>query len=138
MSILTCLIAYSIMMILTMIHVIWNWKVLGYKGYISLEDLLENGAKVEAYVQTKRWQPVYNLIVFIPIAELFFLGEPVETLAIVSCTWLITSVTTDMITWILIPHPWQMSWKELFIDHQPWVSLCYLFTACAPFVIIWL
>lgn len=35
---------------------------------------------------------------------------------------------------VLIKHPWSMTWKEMYIDYQPWLSLIYISIFVSPFI----
>ena len=35
---------------------------------------------------------------------------------------------------VLIKHPWSMTWKELYIDYQPWLTLIYISIFVSPFI----
>ena len=30
------------------------------------------------------------------------------------------------IGWVMIKHPWSLSFKEFYIDYQPWITLIYI------------
>ncbi|MGL4972263.1 MAG: hypothetical protein ACRC6H_03885 [Culicoidibacterales bacterium] len=128
--------AYVLMLPLAAIHVLFNWLVLGYAGYTSVAQLRAQGPRVEAYVKTQPWQPLYNLLVFLPLCW-FLLPEATPiTLVIVGSIWIGLSIALDTLCWVLMPHPWQLSLRELFVDHQPWITLCYLATALCPFIVL--
>ncbi|WP_071705185.1 hypothetical protein [Murdochiella vaginalis] len=40
--------------------------------------------------------------------------------------WAAICLVFDAIGWVLIKHPWSLSFKEFYIDYQPWISLIYL------------
>ena len=41
----------------------------------------------------------------------------------------------DLVGWVLIPHPWRMTFKEFYVDYQPWINLIYLIILLAPRVV---
>ncbi|MGL6196471.1 MAG: hypothetical protein ACRC2T_16780, partial [Thermoguttaceae bacterium] len=76
------------------------------------------------------------VIVFLPLSWVFFADASLATVVSASVSWLVLSIGLDTLCWVIIPHPWQMSVRELFGEHQPWVSLCYAATALCPFVVL--
>jgi uncharacterized membrane protein len=49
--------------------------------------------------------------------------------------WAVICILIDLIGWILIPHPWAMTFKELYVDYQSWITLIYLVVFLSPIVI---
>lgn len=58
----------------------------------------------EGYEKTKPWHPLYNIILF------------------------------SLFGWVLIKHPWSLSFKEFYVDYQPWITLIYLAIFAGPVV----
>jgi hypothetical protein len=48
--------------------------------------------------------------------------------------WAVVCILIDLVGWILIPHPWAMTFKEFYIDYQPWITLTYLVIFFSPLV----
>ncbi len=124
--------AYAIMLPITALHVVLNWKLLHYAGYTTVQQLKECGPRVEAYTKTIPWQPLYNLLVFGVLSFVYLRGLPGQTLLATGLLWAALGAVFDALTWVLLPHPWRLSWRELYLGHQPWLSLCYLCTALSP------
>ena len=124
-------IAYFIVTDIGVLHTIFNIKVLKMK---SMKDSKGMG---EGYEKTKPWHPLYNLIVFPIFSYLFFNGLEVLTLSNViatSITWGTITVVFDVFGWVLIKHPWSLSFKEFYIDYQPWITLIYITIYASPFI----
>lgn len=132
--VLIYILAYFYMMIITAAHVMFNWKILHYKGYESVNHLINNGTRVEAYKKTIPYQPIYNIVVFSLLSINNFNNQPLNVLILVGISWFTFSVLFDLVFWVIIPHPWHVSFNELYIKHQPWLILCYLCTVLAPFI----
>jgi len=48
--------------------------------------------------------------------------------------WTGICIVFDVFGWVLIKHPWSLSFKEFYIDYQPWISLIYLSIFLGPIV----
>ncbi len=46
--------------------------------------------------------------------------------------WAVITIVVDLIGWVLIKHPWSMTFKQMYVDYQPWISLIYLVIFGAP------
>lgn len=124
-------IAYFIVTDIGVLHTIFNIKVLKMK---SMKDSKGMG---EGYEKTKPWHPLYNLIVFPIFSYLYFNGLEVITLSNViatSITWGTITVVFDMFGWVVIKHPWSLSFKEFYIDYQPWITIIYITIYASPFI----
>ena len=40
----------------------------------------------------------------------------------------------DLIGWVIIKHPWSLTFKEFYIDYQPWITLIYITIYASPFI----
>lgn len=124
-------IAYFIVTDIGVLHTIFNIKVLKMK---SMKDSKGMG---EGYEKTKPWHPLYNLIVFPIFSYLYFNGLEVLTLSNViatSITWGTITVVFDVFGWVVIKHPWSLSFKEFYIDYQPWITIIYITIYASPFI----
>lgn len=77
-----------------------------------------------------------NLLVWPPFAWLYLRGFPTEEAGYeafrLGTFWAVTTIIVDLIGWVLIPHPWAMTLKEMYVDYQPWISLIYLIIFASP------
>lgn len=124
-------VAYLIVTSIGMLHTIFNIVVLHMK---SMKDSPGMG---EGYEKTKPWHPLYNIIVFPIFAFLYFNGLEIVTFSNVVATSLIWGTLTilfDLFGWVLIKHPWSLTFKEFYIDYQPWITLIYLAIYASPFI----
>jgi hypothetical protein len=53
---------------------------------------------------------------------------------IAGAIWAIICIVADLIGWVLIKHPWQLTFKEFYIDYQPWITLIYIAIFIGPIV----
>lgn len=130
-SILFYLAAYIVVTMIGVVHTVFNIKV---KHYKSMKDSPGMG---EAYEKTKPFHPLYNLVIFPLFAWLYFLtvgNLTLESAAITSLLWGTITLIIDLIGWVLIKHPWSLSFKEFYLDYQPWITLTYLIIYLSPFL----
>ena len=48
--------------------------------------------------------------------------------------WAIICIVVDLVGWVLIKHPWRLTFKEFYVDYQPWITLIYLAIFAGPVV----
>ena len=130
-SMLWFFIAYTIVTWIGIIHTIFNIKVLHMK---SMKDSPGMG---EGYEKTKPWHPLYNIIVFPVFAYIYLNG--LNSLSLIDCIytsiiWGTITVLGDLVGWVLIKHPWRLTFKEFYIDYQPWITLIYIAIYVSPFI----
>lgn len=124
-------IAYLVVTSIGILHTIFNIVVLHMK---SMKDSPGMG---EGYEKTKPWHPLYNIIVF-PIFAYFYFTvlEEITLLNVIatSIIWGTITVVFDVFGWVLIKHPWSLSFKEFYIDYQPWITLIYITIYASPLI----
>ena len=124
-------VAYLIVTGIGIAHTIFNIVVLRMK---SMKDSPGMG---EGYEKTKPWHPLYNIIIFPIFAFLYLRGLETITLSNVIATsiiWGTITVICDLIGWVLIKHPWSLTFKEFYLDYQPWITLIYIAIYASPFI----
>ncbi len=90
----------------------------------------------EAYEKTKPFHPLYNLIVF-PLFFWFYtmsLHDVAisELILPVGLLWGTFTIVIDLFGWVIIKHPWSLSFKEFYCDYQPWITLTYIIIYLSP------
>lgn len=123
--------AYIIVTLIGMLHTVFNITVLHMK---SMKDGPGMG---EGYEKTKPWHPLYNIIIFPIFAYIYLNGLGTVTLSnviLTSVIWGTITVVFDVIGWVLIKHPWSLTFKEFYIDYQPWITLIYITIYASPFI----
>lgn len=122
--------AYLLVTAVGILHTIFNITVLHMK---SMKDSPGMG---EGYEKTKPWHPLYNITLFPIFAWLYFRGLEAVTLSNVIATsliWGTITVAFDVVGWVLIKHPWSLSFREFYVDYQPWITLIYISIYASPF-----
>ena len=128
-------IAYFLVTSTGILHTIFNIVVLHMK---SMKDSPGMG---EAYEKTKPWHFLYNIILFPICSFLYFRGLETVTFDHVIATsiiWGSITVVCDLIGWVLIKHPWSLTFKEFYIDYQPWITLVYITIYASPLIAYWI
>lgn len=123
-------IAYLIVTLIGILHTVFNIYVLHMKP-------MDRDSMGEGYEKTKPWHPLYNILLF-SLCGFFYLnglqaptvGEAVRTGAI----WAGICILFDVVGWVLIKHPWSLSFRAFYIDYQPWITLIYLAIFFGPLV----
>ena len=126
------LLAYCIVTCIGILHTVFNIYVLHYK---SMKNSPGMG---EAYEKTKPFHPLYNLIVFPVFAWLYSLtinNLSLEIALLTGLIWVGITIIGDLIGWVLIKHPWSLSFKEFYLDYQPWITLTYLIIFASPLAV---
>ena len=111
-------------------HTVFNIYVL------HMKPMDEHGMG-EGYEKTKPWHPLYNIILFTIFGWLYLraLPDPSWTEALVTGgIWAAICIVFDVFGWVLIKHPWSLSFREFYVDYQPWISLIYLAIFLGPVI----
>ena len=48
--------------------------------------------------------------------------------------WAGICIVFDVFGWVLIKHPWSLTFREFYIDYQPWLTLIYLAIFLGPMI----
>ena len=124
-------IAYFVVTGIGIVHTIFNILVLHMK---SMKDGPGMG---EGYEKTKPWHPLYNIIIFPVFAFLYLNGLETITLSNVIATsimWGTITVIFDLVGWVLVKHPWSLTFKAFYLDDPPWITLIYIAIYASPFI----
>ncbi len=130
-SMLCYWLAYFIVTLIGILHTIFNITVLHMK---SMKDGPGMG---EGYEKTKPWHPFYNIIIFPIFATLYLHSLSDLTLSdalFTSLIWGTLTVVFDLFSWVIVKHPWSLSFKEFYVKYQPWITLIYLAIYASPFI----
>ncbi|MGN0279244.1 MAG: hypothetical protein ACI4C4_07805 [Lachnospiraceae bacterium] len=124
-------IAYIVVTTIGVLHTIFNIKVL------HMKSMKEGPGMGEGYEKTKPWHPLYNVVIFPIFAYLYLHGLEIVSLTDVIATsliWGTITVVFDLFGWVLIKHPWSLTFREFYIDYQPWITLIYITIYASPFI----
>ena len=103
----------------------------------SAQELGVPFSQTPAYLMTLPYHPFLNLF-WLPFAWMYIRGYAADTrqreALKLGTFWVVICILIDLVGWILIPHPWAMTFKEFYIDYQPWITLIYLVIFLSPIV----
>ena len=131
MSMLWFWIGYIVVTLIGIGHTVFNIVVLHMK---SMKDSPGMG---EGYEKTKPWHPLYNVVIFAIFGYLYMncLNSPTITEAsITGAIWAGICIIFDVFGWVIIKHPWSLTFKEFYVDYQPWITLIYLAIFMGPLI----
>lgn len=121
---------YIIVTVIGILHTVFNIYVLHMKP-------MDDTSMGEGYEKTKPWHPLYNIVVFSCFGFLYINGLEVPTVTEAIMTGVIWSgicIIFDVFGWVIIKHKWSLSFKEFYIDYQPWITLIYSAIFLGPIV----
>ena len=92
-----------------------------------------------AYIKSLPFHPLYCLIIWPLFAFLYYrMAKPEKkqwkTALFLGLSWSLLIIVFDLISWIIIPHPYVLTLKEFYIDSQPWITMAYLVIFISPFI----
>ncbi len=123
--------AYVIVTAIGVLHTIFNITVL------HMKSMKESEGMGEGYEKTKPWHVLYNIIVFPVFAYIYFNGLSSvtwEAAAFTSFVWGTITIILDVFGWVLIKHPWSLTFKQFYVEYQPWITLIYAAIYSSPFI----
>lgn len=123
--------AYVLVTLTGVLHTVFNITVL------HMKSMMDSPGMGEGYERTKPWHPLYNIIIFPPFAYLYLAGLHTVTFQTAVWTgllWGTVTIVIDVIGWVLIKHPWSLTFKEFYVDYQPWITLIYLTIYASPLI----
>ena len=112
---------YVIVTAIGILHTVFNIYVLKMKP-------MDKDGMGEAYEKTKPWHPLYNIILFTLFGWLYINGlqsPTIQEALVIGTVWVGISIVFDLFGWVIIKHPWCLTFKGFYIDYQPWISLIY-------------
>ena len=125
------IIAYILVTWIGIGHTVFNIKVLHMKSMKESEGL------GEGYEKTKPWHPLYNIIIF-PLFGWLYMSQvnevTLEVALLAGAIWAVVSILIDLIGWVLIPHPLRLTFKQFYIEYQPWITLIYIAIFLGPVI----
>jgi hypothetical protein len=122
--------SYVIVTLIGILHTIFNI-------YVLKKSPMNDNGMGEGYEITKPWHPLYNIILFSVFGWLYMRGLSTPSLSeamITGALWTGICIGFDVFGWVIIKHPWSLSFKEFYIDYQPWITLIYLAIFAGPMI----
>ena len=100
-------------------------------------DAMNDKGMGSGYEKTKPYHPIYNIIIFSIFAYLYIskLNNPTFKEAIITgIMWCLICIVFDIFAWVIIKHPFSLSFREFYINYQPFISLIYLAILISPII----
>ncbi len=134
MSMLCFWLCYVLVTAVGILHTVFNIRVLRMKP-------MDSTGMGEGYERTKPWHPLYNIILFSLFGWLYMRGLEAPALAdalAAGAVWAGICIVFDVFGWVIIKHPWSLTFREFYVDYQPWITLIYIAIFLGPVVGYWL
>jgi len=129
--------AYIIITIIGIGHTIFNWKVLKMENETEKITTMYD---IKAYQKTVPYHPLYNIIIWPIFSYIYLLAmNPVDKwkeALVLGAGWTLITVLFDLFGWVIIKHPWRMTYKEMYVTYQPWITLIYITIFASPFIAV--
>lgn len=112
-------------------HTVFNIKVL------HMQSMKESEGLGEGYEKTKPWHPLYNIIIFPIFGWLYMSGLDQVSLGaalVAGVIWAAASMLIDLFGWVLIPHPLKLTFKQFYVEYQPWITMIYVAIFLGPVI----
>jgi hypothetical protein len=85
---------------------------------------------ISAYAKTIPYHPLYNLMNWQICADAYYqrtgsarVWHAAMMLGIFRCLF---AIVIDVFGWVIIKHPWSMTFEEMYPKYQPWITLIYI------------
>ena len=121
-------ICYILVTLIGILHTIFNIYVLHMKP-------MDENSMGEADERTKPWHPLYNIVLFTVFGYLYMSGLENQTIIeafITGAIWTGICIVFAVFGWVIIQHPWSLTFKEFYIDYQPWITFIYIAIFLGP------
>ena len=121
-------IAYIIVTLIGILHTIFNIYVLHMKP-------MDKESMGEGYEKTKPWHPLYNIVIFTVFGLIYMNGLSNPTIVeafITGAIWVSICIVFDVFGWVIIKHPWSLTFKQFYVEYQPWITLIYIAILIGP------
>ena len=120
--------AYIIVTLIGILHTIFNIYVLHMKP-------MDKESMGEGYEKTKPWHPLYNIVIFTVFGFIYMNGLSNPTIGealITGAIWVSICIVFDLFGWVIIKHPWSLTFKQFYVEYQPWITLIYIAIFIGP------
>ena len=120
--------AYIIVTLIGILHTIFNIYVLHMKP-------MDKDSMGEGYEKTKPWHPLYNIVIFTVFGFIYMngLSNPTITEALITGAICVSiCIVFDVFGWVIIKHPWSLTFKQFYVEYQPWITLIYIAIFIGP------
>ena len=108
-------IAYAVVTAIGILHTVFNI-------YVLKMSPMDESSMGEGYEKTKPWHPLYNIVCFTLAGFLYVHGLDGPTLRF------------DVFGWVILKHPWSLTFRQFYVEYQPWITLIYIAIFLGPII----
>lgn len=105
----------------------------------SQKDIPVSAYYKQAYFNTLKFQPFYYVIVWLTCSYIYFTTHISNNLftdaLFTGISWWALTAIAEMLIWVLVNHKMNLTWKEMYLQSQPWISLTYYSVLVSPLVL---
>lgn len=123
-------ICYLLVTIVSILHTVFNIY------FLRMKPMNENNIG-DGYEKTKVFHPVYNIILFSFFGLIYVSGlqnPALKGVIVTGFVWVLFYIDLDILVWVVIKHKWSLSFKEYWVDFQPWIFFVYLAVFFGPVI----
>lgn len=119
------------------LHILRSSKKIQQK--LSNNGISSSESIKKAYQKSLPFIPLYYLLIWI-ICSIFYFHQHespriyLDALNTGILWWLLT-LLLEMLVWVIFNHKLKLSWKEMYMNSQPWLSISYYAVLISPIVI---
>lgn len=93
----------------------------------------------KAHQKSTIYFPLYYLIVWLVCSILYFntsqTNHIIETGVAAGILWTVLNALADFLIWIGIKKKYQLTWKDIYLNTQPWTALSYYTIIISPIIV---
>jgi len=91
------------------------------------------------YFESLPFHPLYTIIIWSLFAYLCYRKAKIDkiqwkTALTLGSSWSIFNIVFDLIAWVIIPHPFALTFYEYYVKSQPWITIAYIAIFVSPFI----
>ena len=122
---------------LKMLHIFLSVKKMQKQtGYMNQKTA---DFQKKAYKKSLPYTPVYYLIVWLLCSTFYFSQHTAVHVfsdgLLTGILWWLLTLLLEMLLWIIARHRMQLSWKEMYMESQPWLSVSYYAVLISPLIL---
>lgn len=121
-------VSYIVVTVIGILHTVFNI-------YVLKMSPMDESSMGEGYERTKPWHPLYNIVCFTFFGFLYLRGLNAPTLSdalVTGAVWAGVCIVFDVFGWVIIKHPWSLTFRQFYVEYQPWITLIYLAIFLGP------
>lgn len=114
-------------------------KIVRYTHLPTTKQIAPKGIKKIALIKSLPYTPFYYLIIWIMCSVFYLQNQMIIPSVfdglILGVSWWFAVVVIEMLGWVVIKHKYSFSFKQVYVQSQPWISLNYYAILISPIII---